>query len=233
MRSHSADVILNALTWEASKGFQAFKSHDFPLEVFVRHSRSFPVFFVTLLLVSGWFSSVNATVVIRVGLEEMTHASDVVFHGQVERVDVLAPSDGPVTTRMTLRAHEILKGPEHFKDGKLQLHLLGGKGPKYEIRIPGMPRFRAGENVVLFLEKTRDDFALTGLLQGVFRVEEQDGMKTVSRSLSGISLVAYDHDGKMSFVDGASELKAFPLETLLDELRFYIKQASEQKGGAK
>ena len=198
----------------------------------MRHSRSFLCFFAMLLLVSAWFSAANATVVIRVGLEEMTHASDVVFHGQVEKVDVLTPTDGPVTTRMTLRAHEVLKGSQHFQEGRLRLHLLGGKGPKYEIRVPGIPRFHAGEDVVLFLEKTRDDFALTGLLQGVFRVEDLDGMKTVSRSLSGISLVSYDHQGRLSFVDGASELKAFPLETLLDELRFYIKQTTT-KGGVK
>ena len=194
-------------------------------------SRS-PLFFAFVIsILFGLIAQAQATVVLRVGLEEMTHASDVVFQGQVEAVDVLTPSDGPITTRITLRAHTILKGADQFEDGLLQIHLLGGRGPDHEIRVPGMPQFAKGEKVVLFLEKTRDDFALTGLQQGVFRIQTDPkmGEALVSRNISGIVLATFDDKGRFSIVDSASQLEGYPLLTLLDEVRFYLGQSSPAK----
>jgi hypothetical protein len=55
------------------------------------------------------------------------------------------------------------------------------------MRIPGMPRFAPGDEVVIFLEALpRGGFAITGLAQGVFRVEPSGGL---TRDLRGLGLV--------------------------------------------
>lgn len=167
-----------------------------------------------------------ATVVLQVGIDEMTHTSQVVLHATVESVETVTLVDRPgaVFTDVTFVGHDALKGSAFLVNNRLTVRLIGGKAENYEIRIPGMPLFRAGEEVVVFLEKTEDSFAFCGLGQGVFRVETdvRTGDKVVSRNTGGLGFATFNHAGRFEMSDAPRPLRNLPLAMLLEEIRIYV-----------
>ena len=167
-----------------------------------------------------------ATVVIEVGLEEMTHASTVVFHGIVEQVVVRQHPDrkGALTTEITFQSLEMIKGTAHFRDGHLKLSLLGGTLGDYTLHVPGMPTFVQGQECVIFLEETTAGFALTGLHQGVFVVETVPGgvERVVSQQPSGASMARFNDKGRFVLGQPAPLTRHHPLNAFLEEVRHYV-----------
>ena len=163
------------------------------------------------------------TVVMYMDLSEMTKVSDVIVHAKVLESKVLEDQSRPITTRISVEAVRVLKGQNRFDNGRLWFDLLGGERDGMQIRVPGTPLFRAGEEVVLFLEKNSTDYALCGLQQGVFRIGETSEGKVVSRDLSGAAYATFGHKGRYSMMHDAPEgVTAYPLAALLDEVQLYI-----------
>ncbi len=171
--------------------------------------------------------SAEATVVMEVGLEEMSHASAVVFHGVVENVQVTEAPEKPgaIHTEVRFRASEILKGKSHFQESLLTISLLGGTLHGKTLHVPGMPEFVEGMAAVVFLEKTSAGFALTGLHQGLFVIEdapESIGERVVSQRPSGASLARHGPDGRFMLGASAPLTRHHPLQAFLKEVRHHI-----------
>lgn len=131
-----------------------------------------------------------ATTVISASIAELAASADVILYGVVRTVDAeLAKTpDGPFRTAIEI---EILKPIKGLSEDQQILSLLvpGGRGFGRVMKIPGMPQFQEGEEVVLLLEGTSLGYAFAGLGQGVFRIERQSGEPRVWRDLSGMRLV--------------------------------------------
>ena len=96
------------------------------------------------------------------------------------------------------------------------------------MKIPGMPSFTAGEEVVVFLEKTQKNWALTGLSQGKFSVTTDTlGNKTVTRSLDGIHMMARDKDGRLREAHTKNQGQKQTLVGLLTEVAHYLRKSAE------
>ena len=164
-----------------------------------------------------------ASVVLKSNVEEMTRLSALVVHGEVLSV---APYKRPgsrmqIVTDVTLRVIEVMKGDHEGPN--LTFTLPGGRVGDYTMKIPGMPQFRAGEAVVLFLEPTREGYAISGLQQGRFSImtEPVTGMK--------VALRAYTHGLALAHRDPAGQLVIEPGEGTadrrsLDDLRTAVKR---------
>jgi len=75
---------------------------------------------------------------------------------------------GEIWTFTTFEVQEVWKGAS---PAQVVVRLLGGRTPEFTSTISGVPQFRTGEEVVLFLEPTtRGDFSITSWMQGTFRV---------------------------------------------------------------
>jgi hypothetical protein len=171
--------------------------------------------------------SANATVVLEVGLEKMSEASAVIFQGVVVDVRVTEASGRPgaIHTEVRFRSVEALKGAGHFQDSLLTISLLGGSLHGQTLHVPGMPEFVQGMEVVLFLEKTATGFALTGLHQGVFVIEDApDGSlePVVSQRPSGASIARHDPEGRFILGASAPLTRHHPLKDFLAEVRHHI-----------
>jgi hypothetical protein len=71
------------------------------------------------------------------------------------------------------------------------LRLLGGRWRRVTSHVEGVPEFHAGEEAILFLQRTRaGDFAVTSWMQGTFRVrrDAQSGIATVTQDSSSIAV---------------------------------------------
>ena len=178
-----------------------------------------------------WPFTATATVVVHLGLEEMSQASDVIAHAAVKSVEVIAPSPGVLLTRITFHARDVVRGEGDFHSGDLTVVVIGGRGADREVRIPGMPTFRVGEEVLIFLERTDHGHAFTGLSQGVFRIhfEPMTGAPVASRSIRGLGLVNLDPGGKMRWMHAPSPVVNHPLAHLRSEIRWHLRSLDTEE----
>jgi len=132
---------------------------------------------------------VAAMTVLPLDLPELTGRADRIFVGRVERVESGRDAHGLPATWTTFAVVEKLKGtpPEHVTLKQLGASLGGAAAV---VPHPGLPRYRPGESVVLFVHP---DSALgftspVGLGQGCFRVRAADGAAVAENDVGNRNL---------------------------------------------
>lgn len=178
---------------------------------------------ITLL---AWPITASGTTVLRVSLEKMSSTSDVILHGDVVSSRAVAVDGNArhIRTEVVIRVRQLLKGPAGTKE--ITLNLPGGRLGDYAMQIPGMPGFSAGEEVVLFLEKTSTSWALTGLGQGKFTViAGPQGERLVRRQLRGVHFVGFDAQGRFQAVPAPADHPARTVAALLGQVTQHLQTA--------
>ncbi len=153
---------------------------------------------VVIALTVALAAQVRATVMVEVPLEELAREAHAIVRGVVThtgtRMAIRGDSLDPHTL-VTIRVHEWLKG----RGGRtVRLRELGGVGRFTALAIGGAPRYRAGEEVVVFIERLPGGALRTlALSQGRFAVRRnlRDGRAVVTRDLSGLGFARFDRKG--------------------------------------
>jgi hypothetical protein len=150
----------------------------------------------------------RATSLEKMSVERMTAAAPV-----VARVRCLANTarweKGEIWTFTTFEVEERWKGdaPE-----RIEVKQIGGRaGPVVSI-VPGAPRFRPGEEAVLFLEpRPGGAFGVTGWSEGTFRIrrDARTGIESVTQDTAASSV--FDPQMRRFRAEG---IRALPLERL-------------------
>lgn len=139
--------------------------------------------------------SLRATTIEKMSLDRMTQTAPIIVHARCvanstawdagdiwtfTAFDVLetwkAASGGPIPSRITVR-------------------LLGGTVGPLTSHVSGVPRFRPGEEVVLFLQPTfRGDFSVLSWQQGTFRIRRNQlsGTETVTVTQDTAAFATFD-----------------------------------------
>ena len=167
-------------------------------------------------------STASATVMVEVPLEDLIQQADVIVHGTVVSTAVrLEMREGALEpqTITTIRVREWIAGGG---GEEVELRELGGVWQGGGVRFDGTPEYRAGEEVVVFLERRRDearDLRTLAMVQGKFEVRHgAPGVPScVLRDLSGIAFARWA-DGQQT-VSEPGEDPAMELETFLDFVR--------------
>jgi hypothetical protein len=167
-------------------------------------------------------STASATVMVEVPLEDLIQQADVIVHGTVVSTAVrLEMREGALEpqTITTIRVREWIAGGG---GDEVELRELGGVWQGGGVRFDGTPEYRAGEEVVVFLERRRDearDLRTLAMVQGKFEVRHgAPGVPScVLRDLSGIAFARWA-DGQQT-VSEPGEDPAMELETFLDFVR--------------
>jgi len=113
----------------------------------------------------------HSTTLIRMSVAQMTLAAHLVI-----RARCLSNSTswdaGEIWTFTSFAVEETWKGARNANsDPYISVRLLGGTTGTLTSTVSGIPRFVAGEEVVLFLEPTaRGDFSIVSWVQGTFRL---------------------------------------------------------------
>lgn len=162
----------------------------------------------------------QATTVLQVDLPELSITSEWVVRARVDAVRAvdLRPN-GTFATDYDLVISEVYRGQN--VPNRYTLRLPGGEGADgLAMRIPGMPTFRQGEDVVLFLERIPNGgFIPCGLGQGVWRVRmDALGRAWVTQTLDGAHMMRRDAQGRLRGVEAPLLTSARPLEALVAEV---------------
>ncbi|MGH9775749.1 MAG: hypothetical protein ACRD50_12465 [Candidatus Acidiferrales bacterium] len=137
-----------------------------------------------MILASFLAGQLRATSIEKMSLEQMTSAARVVVRVRCV-ANITRWEKGEIWTLTTFRILESWKGSA---EGDITVRLLGGRVAGLNSVVAGVPRFASGEEVVLFLESTREgDFSITAWSEGTFRIhrDEQTGISFASQDSAG------------------------------------------------
>jgi hypothetical protein len=176
-----------------------------------------PLFLVFLCLCA---TPVRATVLQRLDLDTLTRHAEVVVHATVREVFTHhAPGSRAIVTTTTLDVRSLLKGdPRTVPLRGLRLTQPGGTLDGQVVRIPGVPVFAVGQEVVLFLQRLPDGrWGVVGYEQGRFSVErDASGKPLAVRRVRGVGVLDPDSG---AIGDGPSEDLRLPLADLFARVR--------------
>jgi hypothetical protein len=186
-----------------------------------RVTRMVVLAFASLALLTANVAS--ATTVEKMSLRDLAKKSDAIVLAHVEDASARYDSNKEIYTYITLRVLEPVRGPK--ADAVITIRQLGGVVGDIASIVPGTPRFKQGEEVVLFL--TKNDAAgypwVMGLQQGKYTVtSDEKGRKSVRNEIDERSLLS--PNGKAI---GGESAKAQPLQAFLDGLRTQLDEAGK------
>ena len=157
-----------------------------------------------LLVMSG---KAEATTLARMSVEQMTQTAQVIVRARC--VGHAASWDaGEIWTLTTFEVEEVWRGSA---SARITVRLLGGRLGNLTSNVPGVPRFRPGEEVVLFLEATqRGDFTVVSWEQGTFRIGRDVPTGGQNVTQGSASLARFDPVARKFEATG---IRSMPLET--------------------
>lgn len=142
-----------------------------------------------VFLALGLPSVAQATAALRLSPEELVDRAGLVGEGEVLSVRGEWTADQKrIVSRVRLRVDEAWKG----KAGEVEVVVPGGEVGELGQIVQGMPVFREGERVVVFLDPAEPgiEHQVVGLSQGKFSVAELgEAGKFLLPSLEGLKLV--------------------------------------------
>ncbi len=191
----------------------------------MRFSRPFAASAAAALLLACLPAS--AAIVVRVGVEELTDTATLVIRGRVlESKARWTPDHATINTYVRVAVDEVLKGSA---GAEVVVTCFGGTVGEHRIPVRGVPEFRKGETVVLFLWRNRRGELLPlGLNQGKFLVEKDPatGRLIARNSLKGLALVPLRPGAKLR-----KRPDVLPLDTLRDRVRERLRLRNSKAGG--
>lgn len=142
---------------------------------------------IVLLSVLAFVATAHATTLRRMTLEEMTASASAVARVRCTGNEVLAER-GEIWTLTSFETVEVLKGAP---PAQLRVRLIGGRLGSLKSTVDGVPRFREGEEVILFLEPAASgEWTVVSWVQGTFRVRRDaaTGREGVTQDTSGMAI---------------------------------------------
>jgi len=154
--------------------------------------------FLTLLLVASVAGPASASLVERLPLTTLQQRAEAVVVGRVLSTRTVLV-DRRVHTVTQLAIDRPFRGPT---SGKLDIVTRGGTLGDRLLVVRGTPRFETGENVLVFLFRSRAGWRPVGMFQGVWRLGPDAGELARPSDAGGATLVELQ-PGPYA-VDGAS-----------------------------
>ena len=166
-------------------------------------------------------ASVAPTTLAHMSIAKLTHASSLILRAHCVE-NSTAWDAGEIWTFTTYEPTEVWKGSAQ---SRVRVRLLGGRLGNLTSNVSGVPRFRAGEDVVLFLATSaRGDFSVVSWVQGTFRIHhgQRTGEETVTQDSA--SFDTFDPSTRQFTASGIREL---PLQQFRSQVAAALRQESE------
>lgn len=189
-----------------------------------------PFFFVVfraallaVLMAAAITASAAATTLARMSVAQMAQAAPVIV-----RARCLGNSTGwdagEIWTLTSFEVEEVWRGAA---PARITVRLLGGRAGNITSSVSGIPRFRPGEDVVLFLEPTaRGDFSVVSWEQGTFRIRRDAAAGRESVTQDTASFATFDPATRRFEVSGICGL---PLEIFRAQVDAALQSRTRRK----
>ena len=173
----------------------------------------------------------QAASVVAPTFEAMLARAQTVFVGETLDVRsrwVSTSSGRAIVTVVTFKVLHTLKGE---LGGQTQLEFLGGTVGEYRMEVPGIPRFRVGDEDVLFVDERGQPVSpVVGFMHGRFRVLEDPGTGRRSVARHDFEPLARVADiGAATSPARVSSARALTLERFEDEIVRAVRRQREAR----
>ncbi len=162
----------------------------------------------------------EATTLVRMNLDQLTASAAVVARTRCLSAESRLER-GEIWTLTQFETVEALKGTP---PPQITVRLIGGRAGHLISTVDGVPRFRAGEDAILFLHPLGSgEWSVTSWTQGTFRVrrDSRTQRETVTQDTSGLAIF---NPATRQFEPGG--IKNLPLE----EFRQRVREAVAREG---
>jgi hypothetical protein len=160
---------------------------------------------------------VYGTLVPRLSFEELVGQSAVVAHGKVVSIRVAWDAEREnIWTHYKIVLDEALKGTP---GRTVEIQEPGGELDGVRMEIVGAPRYRLGEEVVVFAAPTPAGLRTCGWGQGRFVVEGEPGHRRVRNDLGDVGLIARGNARRYRAAAAPDEALAAFKQRIREEVR--------------
>jgi hypothetical protein len=185
---------------------------------------------LAMLAVATFAATARATVMVEIPFDRLARESDAIVHGRVLRTGSrLVADESGFFTPHTMTELEVIEPLAGDVGERVVIDEIGGTYQGGGMWIEGTPRYRRGEEVVVFLRALPGGrFRTYGMAQGHFEVRPGvPGVEpSVVRDTSAIGMASWVR-GTMSIQPGA--VASMPLGAFLD----YVRDLASAAGGAR
>lgn len=187
----------------------------------MRNVRPKLIFPLALILVCAE-TAARATTLLRMSLGEMSRTAQAIVRARCAG-NSTGWDAGEIWTFTAFDAEEIWHGAV---SPRFTVRLLGGRAGNLTSTVSGVPRFRAGDDVVLFLERTpRGDFSVLSWEQGTFRIRRGGAAaETVTQDTAAFS--TFDPGTRRFETEG---IRNMPLDSFRAQVYLALRGEAERK----
>jgi hypothetical protein len=179
---------------------------------------------------AAFAATAHATVMVEIAFDRLAGESDAIVHGRVLRTGArLVADDGGLFTPHTLTEIAVIEPLKGDVGERIVIDEIGGTYQGGGMWIEGTPRYRRGEETVVFLRALPGGhFRTYGMAQGHFEVRPGvPGVEaSVVRDTTAIGMASWAR-GPMEIQPGA--VASMPLGAFLD----YVRDLADASGGAR
>jgi hypothetical protein len=137
-----------------------------------KRSRNISIVLLLAAVQASAALTASATTLERMSVAKMTQAAELVVRAQCVGNSV-AWDGGEIWTFTSFEVEDSWKGAPSGAAQQLTVRLLGGSVGNLTSTVSGAPRFRPGEEAILFLQSTaRGDYSIVSWVQGTFRIHK-------------------------------------------------------------
>lgn len=176
------------------------------------------------LAVALWSAfAADATTIARMSLAKMAQAAPLIVRARCAGNSV-ALDAGEIWTFTSLQIEEAWRGEA---PSKITVRLLGGTLGNITSHVSGVPQFRLGEEVILFLQPTkRGDFSVVSWEQGTFRIARDPAGAQAYVTQDTASFATFDPATRHFHAAG---IRHMPLETFRAQVQAALQSAGSSR----
>lgn len=171
----------------------------------------------------------HATVMVEVPFDRLARESDAIVHGRVLRTGSRLVIDADGATPHTLTELDVYEPIKGDLGARVVIDEIGGEVQERGMWVTGTPRYRRGEECIVFLRRLPDgSFRTYAMAQGHFEVRPGVAgvAPTVVRDTSAMGMVSWAN-GVMQIQPG--RVASMPLDAFLE----YVRDLAESTAGAR
>jgi hypothetical protein len=178
------------------------------------------VYLIIIQLCSA--QSVHATTLARLSLDQLAAAADAVARVRCASVE----SRREIGEIWTVTSFDVLETMKGDLPTRITVRLPGGRIGHLTAAVDGTPKFNAGDEAVVFLERSRaGGFSVAAWVEGTFRIgrDPRTGLQTVTQDSSAFAV--FDTATRKFRTEG---VRRMPIELFRERVAAAVTRAQEK-----